>query len=78
MNVSIELTPKMLSYIRKKVRSGMYNSRSEVMRAALRMMIAEEVEDAEDVHALDEMVAKIRSGKARFVSEEQVMKKLRE
>ncbi|VVC03485.1 Putative nickel-responsive regulator [Candidatus Burarchaeum australiense] len=78
MNVSIELTPKMLSYIRKKVKGGLYNSRSEVLRAALRMMIAEEAEDEEDVRELDAMMAEIKSGKARFVGEEQVTRKLRE
>ncbi len=36
MNVS--LTPKLESYVKQKVETGMYNSVSEVMREALRLL----------------------------------------
>ncbi|MCP5370959.1 MAG: type II toxin-antitoxin system ParD family antitoxin [Hyphomicrobiales bacterium] len=40
MNVS--LTPKLEAYIRRKVASGLYNNASEVVREALRALIARE------------------------------------
>ncbi len=44
MNVSIELTPELLEYIEKKVKSGKYKSRSEVVREAIRMMMKADLE----------------------------------
>jgi putative addiction module CopG family antidote len=40
MNVS--LTPKLDAFIRRKVASGLYNNASEVVRAALRLLVARE------------------------------------
>jgi putative addiction module CopG family antidote len=44
MNVSIELTPELLEYLEKKVKSGKYKSRSEVVREAIRMMMKADLE----------------------------------
>ncbi len=44
MNVSVELTPELLDYIERKVRSGKYKSRSEVVREAIRMMMKSDLE----------------------------------
>jgi len=44
MNISVELTPELLEYIEKKVKSGKYKSRSEVVREAIRMMIKADLE----------------------------------
>ncbi len=43
MNVSVELTPDLADYVEKKRQSGLYKSRSEVIRDALRHMINEEL-----------------------------------
>ncbi|MFH1722866.1 MAG: ribbon-helix-helix domain-containing protein [Candidatus Altiarchaeota archaeon] len=43
MNVSVELTKDLMEYVEKKRRSGLYKSRSEVFRDALRKMINEEL-----------------------------------
>lgn len=39
MNISIEVTGNLLEYLNKKVQSGLYKSRSEVVREAIREMI---------------------------------------
>ena len=44
MNISVELTPELLEYIEKKVKSGKYKSRSEVVREAIRMMMKADTE----------------------------------
>lgn len=44
MNVS--LTPQLESLIRQKVESGRYNNASEVVRQALRLLDAEEQQEA--------------------------------
>jgi len=38
MTLNINLTPQLESMVRKKVASGLYNSASEVIRDALRLM----------------------------------------
>ena len=38
MNISISLTPELLSLIKAKVASGRYSSTSEVVREALRLL----------------------------------------
>lgn len=40
MNVSI--TPELEKFVQKQVKSGMYNSASEVIREALRLLVARE------------------------------------
>jgi len=44
MNISVELTPELLEYIERKVRSGYYKSRSELIREAIRMMMKADIE----------------------------------
>jgi len=39
MNISIEVTPGLLDYLDSKVRKGLYKSRSEVVREAIRELI---------------------------------------
>jgi putative addiction module CopG family antidote len=53
MNVSVELTPDLLEYIERKVRSGYYKSRSEVVREAIRMMIKSDLEKLLEEKGLD-------------------------
>ncbi len=57
MNVS--LTPKLEEMVRKKVESGLYNSSSEVIREALRLL---EEEDMLREWRLDKLRAEIRKG----------------
>jgi len=44
MNISVELTPELFEYLEKKVKSGKYKSRSEVIREAVRMMMKADIE----------------------------------
>ena len=53
MNVSVELTPDLLEYVEKKVKSGYYKSRSEVIREAIRMMIKADLEKILEEKGLD-------------------------
>ncbi len=43
MNISVEVTGNLLKYLDSKVRSGMYKSRSEVVRQAIREMIEDDL-----------------------------------
>jgi putative addiction module CopG family antidote len=45
MNVSIEVTGNLLDYLDKKVKMGLYKSRSEVVRSAIRLMIQQDLEE---------------------------------
>jgi antitoxin ParD1/3/4 len=42
MTMNINLTPQLEELVRRKVSSGLYNSASEVVREALRLMAAED------------------------------------
>jgi len=42
MTMNINLTPQLEELVRQKVSSGLYNSASEVVREALRLMAAED------------------------------------
>ena len=44
MNISIELTEEMLKYLDEKESSGVYKSRSEIVRDALRRMMQEDLQ----------------------------------
>ena len=57
MNVS--LTPRLEEYVKEKVKSGLYNSSSEVVREALRLM--EERDRLRDIR-LDELRKEIQIG----------------
>ena len=43
MNISVEITQNLLDYLRLKEQSGLYTSRSEVVRDALRRMMADDL-----------------------------------
>ncbi len=43
MNISVEITGNLLEYLDKKVKDGLYKSRSEVVREAIRRMIQEDL-----------------------------------
>lgn len=45
MNISIEITGEILEYLNSKVQSGLYKSRSEVIRNAIREMIQNDLEE---------------------------------
>ncbi|WP_202319740.1 ribbon-helix-helix domain-containing protein [Archaeoglobus neptunius] len=53
MNVSIELTPELLEYLERKVKSRRYKSRSEVVREAIRMMMKADLERILEEKGLD-------------------------
>ena len=44
MNISVEVTPDLLKYLDGKVKSGMFKSRSEAMRSAIRDMIQRDLQ----------------------------------
>ena len=45
MNISIEVTGNILKYIDTKVRMGLYKSRSEVVREAIREMLRKDLQE---------------------------------
>jgi putative addiction module CopG family antidote len=45
MNVSVEVTGDLLDYLDQKVKNGLYKSRSEVVRSAIRLMIQRDLEE---------------------------------
>jgi antitoxin ParD1/3/4 len=59
MGVNINLTPELEEMVRRKAASGRYNSTSEVVREALRLM-----EEQDQVHAvrIEQLRADIRKG----------------
>ena len=59
--MNVNLTPKLEGYVQVKVRSGRYNSASEVVREALRLM--EERDEVRKVQ-LDQLRSRIDSGLA--------------
>lgn len=48
MNISISLTPELVSMIRARVESGRYTSTSEVVREALRLLEAKDEQRADE------------------------------
>jgi len=57
--VNVSLTPKLESYVKQKVSAGMYNSVSEVVREALRLL---EERDAMQSMKLEALRADIKEG----------------
>jgi len=53
MNVSVEVTGNLLEYLDQKVKQGLYKSRSEVVRNAIRMMIQKDLEEQLRLKGLD-------------------------
>ncbi len=45
MNISIEVTEPLLDFLDSKVREGLYKSRSEMVRCAIREMIQKDLEE---------------------------------
>jgi antitoxin ParD1/3/4 len=59
MPMNVNLTPQLEEMIRRKVASGLYNSASEVVREALRLM---EAQDRARAAKLEELRRDIREG----------------
>jgi antitoxin ParD1/3/4 len=59
MGMNVNLTPQLEELVRTKVESGLYNSASEVVREALRLM-----DEKDRVHAakLEQLKAEVRRG----------------
>jgi putative addiction module CopG family antidote len=61
MNVS--LTPELEKYVRRKVASGLYNNASELIREALRLLVARDGmpvgQPAPELSRKDEVLAKL-------------------
>jgi len=52
VNISVSLTPELMSLIKTKVDSGRYASTSEVVREALRLMEKADLQEAESIKGL--------------------------
>lgn len=59
MNISVSLTPELVSLIKAKVATGRYSSTSEVVREALRLL---QEQDRLQAVKLDELRKEIRRG----------------
>lgn len=57
--MNVNLTPQLESFVKEKVASGLYNSASEVVREALRLM---EERDRIQAMRLDELRSEIQKG----------------
>ena len=60
--VNVSLTPELGAFVQKRVKSGRYQTASEVVREALRLLQQKEDERAE---SLRELKAKLRRGAAQ-------------
>lgn len=66
MSINVNLTPELEGLIRQKVSSGLYNSASEVVREALRLMEAEDQMRAAKLEQLrHDLKEGLHSGPAR-------------
>jgi antitoxin ParD1/3/4 len=66
MSINVNLTPELEGLIRQKVSSGRYNSASEVVREALRLMEAEDLLRAAKLAQLRHDIQEgLQSGPAR-------------
>ena len=52
MNMNVSLTEELANFVKAKVSAGRYNSSSEVVREALRLMEKVEQKEAEKLHFL--------------------------
>ena len=75
MGMNVSLTPPLEELIRRKVASGMYNSASEVARAALRLM---DEQDQVRSARLEQLRGDIRKGIDSGPSEPWDAKKLKD
>ena len=53
MNVSVEMTGNILEYLDRKVKQGLFKSRSEAVRSAIRLMIQKDLEEQLRQRGLD-------------------------
>jgi antitoxin ParD1/3/4 len=79
MNVS--LTHQLESYVQQKVATGMYNSASEVIREALRLMAEKDSEQSLKLASLradlQQGVASVEAGRASVFDPEQIKARAR-
>jgi len=52
MNISVEVTGNILEYLENKVKAGLYKSRGEVVREAIREMIRREIKEKMEIKGL--------------------------
>ncbi|MFO7991377.1 MAG: ribbon-helix-helix domain-containing protein [Thermoplasmata archaeon] len=71
MNISVEITGEILDYLETKVEEGLYKSRSEVVRAAIRDMIQKDIQmQLREKGLTPEELKKLRNENAGEVLEE--------
>jgi antitoxin ParD1/3/4 len=64
--VNVSLTPKLEGFVKAKVKSGLYNNASEVLREALRLLQARDRAEREQLrHLRAALIAGERSGPTR-------------
>ena len=77
--MNVNLTPALERLIRKRVTSGLYNSQSEVVRQALRLLVEHERIHAVYVHHLRRSLAEgvRQADEGRLVDGRSVVKQIR-
>ena len=82
MALNVSLTPQLEEFVREKVSSGLYNSASEVVREALRLMYSYEGLRASTLASLRRDVAagsqQVEEGRVREFDPEAVKRRGRE
>jgi len=77
--VNVSLTPKLEDFLKRKVETGMYNSVSEVVREALRLL-----EDRDNINAskleglrqdIDKGISSLDRGEGRLLDSESIKAK---
>lgn len=56
--MNISLTPTLEKYIQEKVASGLYNSVSEVIREALRLLVAQDIVEKNRIEMFNQEIEK--------------------
>jgi antitoxin ParD1/3/4 len=76
--MDVSLTPQLEDFVRRKVESGQFESSSEVIREALRLLAARDADDAAKLDALRAEIRKgLESGPATELDFENVRRKAR-
>ena len=71
MNISVEVTGELLDYLESKVEEGLFKSRSEVVRAAIREMIQKDIQyQLKEKGLSEEEMKKLREEEAGEILEE--------
>ena len=71
MNISVEVTGELLDYLESKVEEGLFKSRSEVVRAAIREMIQKDIQyQLKEKGLSEEEMKKLREEEADEILEE--------